>query len=61
MRNQMSDRISVEFATIKKVRSQLRLLLMTENIFPTKNGQKDIKYLREKIARMKREMNIRYG
>lgn len=57
----MNRKINVEFASIEKVRAQLKLLIMSETILPTKDGRKDIKYLQEKITRMKRAMNIKYG
>lgn len=57
----MNRKINVEFASIEKVRAQLKLLIMSETILPTKDGRKDIKYLQEKITRMKRATNIKYG
>lgn len=44
--------INLEFKPIHNVKHQLQLLIMSEKFMPTKDGWKNIRYLRQKIARM---------
>ncbi len=49
----MNKRINVEFETLEKAKSQLKLRIMRQRILPTKDGLKDIQYLQRKITRMR--------
>lgn len=51
--------INLEFELIERVKRQLQLLIMTEKIAQTKDGWKNIRYLRQKIARMGRGKKLR--
>lgn len=44
---------------IENIKRQLRALIMTEKISPTKYGWEDIEYLRHIIARMERGKELR--
>ena len=55
MSKERHTRLGVEGAELKRVKCRLRLLLMSEKIAPTKDGWKDIRYFRRKIARMQRQ------
>lgn len=54
MRKYKNRTVSLDFASIEKVKAMIRLLVSLRRQYPfTREAETDLRYLRQKLARMK--------